>query len=146
MKPAYFGQCLCCLNINKNNYREETELDTNPSLNPSLREWMSDMSDVSCKCLTLDCQKALLFYAFLILKWHFSDIGQIPFVKTGTLALSTGERSFGHCTSSRYTTIFNFMISQKKYGEGSGVQIRNRFKTKNHNCMKLASREQICRT
>ena len=32
MKPAYFGQCSCCLNIDKNNYPEETELDTNPSL------------------------------------------------------------------------------------------------------------------
>ena len=32
MKTAYFGQCLCCLNIDKNNYPEETELDTNPSL------------------------------------------------------------------------------------------------------------------
>ena len=32
MKPAYFGQCLCCINIDKNNYPEETELDTNPSL------------------------------------------------------------------------------------------------------------------
>ena len=32
MKPAYFGQCSCCLIIDKNNYPEETELDTNPSL------------------------------------------------------------------------------------------------------------------
>ena len=32
MKPAYFGQYWCCLNIDKNNYPEETELDTNPSL------------------------------------------------------------------------------------------------------------------
>ena len=32
MKPAYFGQCSCCLNIDKRNYPEETELDTNPSL------------------------------------------------------------------------------------------------------------------
>ena len=32
MKPAYFDQCSCCININKNNYPEETELDTNPSL------------------------------------------------------------------------------------------------------------------
>ena len=32
MKPAYFGPCLCCINIDKNNYPEETELDTNPSL------------------------------------------------------------------------------------------------------------------
>ena len=32
MKPAYFGQCSCCINIHKNNYPEETELDTNPSL------------------------------------------------------------------------------------------------------------------
>ena len=32
MKPAYFSQCSCCLNIDKNNYPEETELDTNPSL------------------------------------------------------------------------------------------------------------------
>ena len=28
MKPAHFGQCLCCLNIDKNKYPEET----NPSL------------------------------------------------------------------------------------------------------------------
>ena len=32
MKPAYFGQCSCCINIDKNNYPEETKLDTNPSL------------------------------------------------------------------------------------------------------------------
>ena len=32
MKPAYFGQCSYCTNIDKNNYAEETELDTNPSL------------------------------------------------------------------------------------------------------------------
>ena len=32
MKLAYFGQCSCCLNIEKNSYPEETELDTNPSL------------------------------------------------------------------------------------------------------------------
>ena len=32
MKSAYFGQCSSCINIDKNNYTEETELDTNPSL------------------------------------------------------------------------------------------------------------------
>ena len=32
MKPAYFGECLCCTNIDKNYYPEETELDINPSL------------------------------------------------------------------------------------------------------------------
>ena len=32
MKSAYFGQCSCGTNIDKNNYTEETELDTNPSL------------------------------------------------------------------------------------------------------------------
>ena len=32
MKPAYFGQCSCCSSIDKNNYPEETELDTNPNL------------------------------------------------------------------------------------------------------------------
>ena len=32
MKSAYFGQCSCGINIDKNNYPEETELDTNPSL------------------------------------------------------------------------------------------------------------------
>ena len=32
MKTAYFGQCSYCPNIDKNNYPEETELDTNPSL------------------------------------------------------------------------------------------------------------------
>ena len=32
MKPAYFDQCSCCINIDKNNYSEETELDINPSL------------------------------------------------------------------------------------------------------------------
>ena len=54
MKPAYFSQCSYCPNIDKNNYPEETELDTNPSL--TLAE---------------------------------------------NLTLSTGERSFGHFTSSR---------------------------------------------
>ena len=32
MKSAYFGQCSYGINIDKNNYPEETELDTNPSL------------------------------------------------------------------------------------------------------------------
>ena len=32
MKPAYFGQSSCCINIDKNNYPEETESDANPSL------------------------------------------------------------------------------------------------------------------
>ena len=32
MKPAYFGQCSCCTNVDKNNYPEETELDTNLTL------------------------------------------------------------------------------------------------------------------
>ena len=32
MKPTYFSQCSCCINIDKHNYPEETELDTNPSL------------------------------------------------------------------------------------------------------------------
>ena len=32
MKSAYFGQCSCGINIDKNNYSEETQLDTNPSL------------------------------------------------------------------------------------------------------------------
>ena len=32
MKPAYFGQCSCCIDIGKNNYPEETEIDTNPSI------------------------------------------------------------------------------------------------------------------
>ena len=57
MKPAYFGQCSCCINIDKNNHPEETELDTNPSL-------------------TL----------------------------ARTLTLSTGERNFGHFTSSLIMT------------------------------------------
>ena len=57
MKPAYFGQCSSCINIDKNNYHEETELDTNHSL-------------------TL----------------------------ARTLTLSTGERNFGHFTSSLIMT------------------------------------------
>ena len=32
MKPAYFGQCSCCIDIDKHNYPEERELDTNPIL------------------------------------------------------------------------------------------------------------------
>ena len=32
MKPAYLGQYSCCMNISKNNYPEENELDANPSL------------------------------------------------------------------------------------------------------------------
>ena len=35
MKSEYFGQCSCGINIDKNNYPEETELDTNPSLTPA---------------------------------------------------------------------------------------------------------------
>ena len=36
MKSAYFGQSSCGINIDKNNYTEETELDTNPSLTLTL--------------------------------------------------------------------------------------------------------------
>ena len=32
MKLTYFGQCSCCISIDKNNYIEETELGTYPSL------------------------------------------------------------------------------------------------------------------
>ena len=32
MKPACFDECSCCINIDENNYPEQTELDTNPSL------------------------------------------------------------------------------------------------------------------
>ena len=32
MESEYFGNCSCGINIHKNNYPEETELDTNPSL------------------------------------------------------------------------------------------------------------------
>ena len=32
MKSAYLGQRSYCSNVDKNNYPEETELDTNPSL------------------------------------------------------------------------------------------------------------------
>ena len=32
MKPAYFGQFSDCINIDKCNYPDETESDTNPSL------------------------------------------------------------------------------------------------------------------
>ena len=35
MKPAYFDQCSCCINIDKNNHPEETELENNPSSNPN---------------------------------------------------------------------------------------------------------------
>ena len=37
MKPAYCGQCSCYIDIDKNNYPEETEFDTNPSLNLNLK-------------------------------------------------------------------------------------------------------------
>ena len=42
MKTAYFGQCSCCLNIDKTNYPEETELDTNPSSNPNPIHWRAN--------------------------------------------------------------------------------------------------------
>ena len=32
MKPAYFDQCSWCIDIDKNNYPEETAWDINPSL------------------------------------------------------------------------------------------------------------------
>ena len=91
MKSAYFGQCSYCPNIDKNNYPEETELDTNPSL--SLAR---------------------------------------------TLTLSTGERSFGHFTSSRCydTTIVKiaYMNSPKNLGRDpeSGSEIDLRQKTQVH--------------
>ena len=74
MKPAYFGQCSCCINIDKDDYPEETELDTNPSL-------------------TL----------------------------ARTLTLSTGERSFGHFTSSLVTTprfLILWVLIHQKIWEG----------------------------
>ena len=39
MKSAYFGQCSYGINIDKNNYPEETELDTNPSSNTNPIHW-----------------------------------------------------------------------------------------------------------
>ena len=87
MKTASFGQCLYCPNIDKNNYSEETELDTNPSL----------------------------------------TLAQ-------TLTVSTGERNFGHFTSSRCndTTIVNFayMNSPKILGRDpeSRLEIDMRWK------------------
>ena len=40
MKSAYFGQCPCGINIDKNNYPEATELDINPSSNPNpIHRW-----------------------------------------------------------------------------------------------------------
>ena len=35
MKPAYLGPCPCCMNIDKNNDPEETQLYTNPNLTPA---------------------------------------------------------------------------------------------------------------
>ena len=80
MKTAYFGQCSFCPNIDKNNYPEETELDTNPSL-------------------TL----------------------------ARTLTLSTGERSFGHFTSSRCydTTIVNFAYMKSPQNLGRDSEYRS---------------------
>ena len=59
-----------------------------------------------------------------------------------TLTLSTGERSFGHFTSSRCynSTIFNFayMNSPCSLERDSESRLnRNRFQTKNYNCVKL---------
>ena len=71
-ETSIFGQCSYCQNVDKNNYPEETELDTNPSL-----------------------------------------------ALARTVTLSTGERSFGHFTSSRcYVT--------KKSGEGSEIDLRRK--------------------
>ena len=96
MKTVYFGQCSCCLNIDKNNYPEEMELDTNPSSNPNPIHWRA---------------------------------------------------YFGHFTSSRCydTTIFDCMYMNSPKIWGGNYHSRNRFKTKNHNCMKLTPREQIWR-
>ena len=64
MKPTYFDQCSCCINIDENNYPEETELDINPIL-----------------------------------------------TQAQTLTLSTGERNFGHFTSSRCHGIITFNLA-----------------------------------
>ena len=88
MKPTYFGQCSYCPNIDKNDYPEETELDTNPSL-------------------TL----------------------------ARTLTLSTGERSFGHFTSSRCydTTIVNFAyMNSPNWGGIQSVDQKSTWDEKSH--------------
>ena len=97
MKPAYFGQCSYYPNIDKSNYPEETELDTNPSL-------------------TL----------------------------ARNLTLSTGERSFGHFTSSRYdTTIVNFAYMKSPKNLGRDPESRSEIALRqNHNCIKLTPKTQ----
>ena len=83
-----------------NNYPDETELDTNPSLTPAQ-----------------------------------------------TLTPSTGERSLGNFTSCPCydTTNFNFAFVNSPCNLGKDPESRNGFYTKNHSCMKLTPKEQMCR-
>ena len=64
MKPAYFGQSSYCTNIHKNNYLEETELDTNPSLTLAQTLTLSIVSAV----LTILLPVVVTTARFLILR------------------------------------------------------------------------------
>ena len=73
MKLAYFGQCSYCTNIHKNNYPEETELDTNPSLTLAQTLTLSIVSAVLAILLPVIVTTA----RFLILRtWIHHIIGE----------------------------------------------------------------------
>ena len=61
MKSAYFGQCSCGINIDKNNYPEETKLDTNPSLTLARTLTLSTGERVSGHFMFSRCYDTTLF-------------------------------------------------------------------------------------
>ena len=61
MKSSYFGQCSCGINIDKNNYPEETELDTNPSLTLARTLTLSTGERISCHFTFSRCYDTTIF-------------------------------------------------------------------------------------
>ena len=61
MKSAYFGQCSCGINIDKNNYPEETELDTNPNLTLARPLTLSTVERISGHFTISRCYDTTIF-------------------------------------------------------------------------------------
>ena len=61
MKSPHFGQCSCGINIDKNNYPEETELDTNSSLTLARTLTLSIGERISGHFTFVRCYDATIF-------------------------------------------------------------------------------------
>ena len=65
MKSAYFGQCSCGINIDQNNYPEETELDTNPTLTLARTLTLSTGELISGHFTFSRCYTTIVNFAFI---------------------------------------------------------------------------------